>query len=61
MTSFVYLSSQSQDGTVPQPYFVFFTLRHLKGTVQVFCRMALNFDLPEVSLLINSFEFWLPT
>ena len=60
MPSFVYLSSQSHDEIVPQPYFVFLTLMYLNSTGQVFCRMSLNLDLSEASLfIIYFFDFWL--
>ena len=56
---FVYLSSQSQDGIVPRPYFVFLTLMYLKCKGQVFNRTSLNLDLSEPSLFIRSFKFCL--
>lgn len=57
MPLFVYLSSQSQDGIVPQPYSVFLTLMYLKYKGQVFSRKSLNLDLSEPSLFISSFKF----
>ena len=56
---FVYLSSQSQDGIVPRPYFVFLTLMYLKCKGQVFNRTSLNLDLSVPSLFIRSFKLCL--